>query len=116
MTGTQTRNEIINLRASRRQKELIDQAAELLDSTRSDFMLEAACREAQALLVDQTRFSLPENKFKRFMAALDKSPKESQASTAASVHGSVGSISLAEIKNAPEKLQPEHDDPDRGPE
>lgn len=75
MAETHTRNEIINLRASRRQKELIDQAAELLDRTRSDFMLEAACREAQALLVDQTKFSLPEDKFKRFMAALDKSPK-----------------------------------------
>ena len=74
-TQTQTRNEIINLRASRQQKELIDQAAELLDRTRSDFMLEAACREAQALLVDQTHFSLPEDKFKRFMAALDKPPR-----------------------------------------
>jgi uncharacterized protein (DUF1778 family) len=39
-------------------------------------MLEAACREAQALLVDQTHFSLSEAKFKRFMAALDKSPKD----------------------------------------
>jgi uncharacterized protein (DUF1778 family) len=48
MAETQTRNEIINLRASRRQKELIDQAAELLNRTRSDFMLGAACREAQA--------------------------------------------------------------------
>ena len=76
MAETQTRNQIINLRASRRQKELIDQAADLLDRTRSDFMLEAACREAQALLVDQTHFSLPEDKFKRFMAALDKSPKD----------------------------------------
>ena len=60
MAETQTRNEIINLRASRRQKELIDQAAELLDRTRSDFMLEVACREAQALLVDQTHSLLPE--------------------------------------------------------
>jgi len=76
MAETQTRNEIINLRASRRQKQLIDQAAELLDRTRSDFMLEAACREAEALLVDQTHFSLSEDKFKRFMAALDERPKE----------------------------------------
>jgi uncharacterized protein (DUF1778 family) len=76
MAETQTRNEIINLRASRRQNQLIDQAAELLDRTRSDFMLEAAWREAQALLADQTRFSLSEDKFKRFMAALDEPPKE----------------------------------------
>lgn len=39
-------------------------------------MLEVACREAQALLVDQTHFLLPEDKLKRFMAALDKSPKD----------------------------------------
>jgi len=38
--------------------------------------LDAACREAQALLVDQTHFSLPEDKFKRFMAALDRPLKE----------------------------------------
>jgi uncharacterized protein (DUF1778 family) len=75
MAQTQTRNQIINLRASRRQKELIDRAAELLDRSRSDFMLDAACREAQALLVDRTQFVLPEEKFKRFMAALDESPK-----------------------------------------
>lgn len=76
MAETQTRNEIINLRATRRQKELIDRAAGLLDRSRSDFMLEAACREAQALLVDQNHFSLPEEKFKRFLAALDRPPKD----------------------------------------
>ncbi|MGH7783918.1 MAG: DUF1778 domain-containing protein [Candidatus Binatia bacterium] len=76
MAETQTRNEIINLRASRRQKQLIDQAAELLDRSRSDFMLEVACREAQALLLDQNHFSLSKDKFKRFMAALDEPPKE----------------------------------------
>lgn len=76
MAETQTRNEIINLRVSRRQKKLIDQAAELLDRARSDFMLEAACREAQELLVDQNHFSLAQDKLKRFIAALDKSPKD----------------------------------------
>ena len=70
------RDVTINLRANRRQRALIDRAAEALGKNRSDFMLEAACREAQALLVDQTHFSLPEDKFKRFMAALDKSPTD----------------------------------------
>jgi uncharacterized protein (DUF1778 family) len=76
MARTQTRDEIINLRASKRQKKLIDQAAELLNRSRSDFMLEAACREAEALLLDQTRFTLPEEKFKRFMAMLDDPPRD----------------------------------------
>jgi uncharacterized protein (DUF1778 family) len=74
MAETKTRNQIINLRASRQQKRLIDQAADLLDRSRSDFMLDTACREAAALLADQTHFALPEDKFKRFMATLDKPP------------------------------------------
>lgn len=76
MAQTQTRDEIINLRASKRQKRLIDQAAELLDRSRSEFMLEVACREAEALLLDQNHFSLSDEKFKRFMAVLDQSPSD----------------------------------------
>src|SRR5437870_9871745 len=75
MAQTQTRDEIINLRASKQQKTLIDQAAELLDVTRSEFMLDVARREAEALLLDQNHFSVSEEKFKRFMAALDEPPK-----------------------------------------
>jgi uncharacterized protein (DUF1778 family) len=76
MAQTQTRNEIINLRASKRQKKLIDQAAELLDRSRSDFMLEVACREAEAVLLDQNHFSLSDEKYKRFMAMLDEPPSD----------------------------------------
>ncbi len=74
--ATQTRNESINLRVSKREKTLIDRAAKLLDRSRSDFMLEAACREAEALLLDQNHFSLSEEKLKRFMAMLDESPSD----------------------------------------
>jgi uncharacterized protein (DUF1778 family) len=76
MGQTQTRNETINLLVSKSQKSLIDKAAELLDRSRSEFMLDVACREAEALLLDQTHFSLSEEKFKRFMAALDEHPKD----------------------------------------
>jgi len=76
MAQTQTRDEIINLRASKRQKRLIDQAAELLNTSRSEFMLDVACREAEALLLEQTRFALSEEKFKRFMATLDQPPRD----------------------------------------
>ena len=74
MADAQGRNEIINLRASRRQKELIDRAAGLLERSRSEFMLAAACRDAAAVLADQTHFLLPEGKFKRFLKALDEPP------------------------------------------
>ena len=68
------RGETINLRASQRQKALIDRAAETLGRSRSDFMLETACREAQAVLLDRRYFALSKDAFKRFMEMLDKPP------------------------------------------
>lgn len=72
--ATQTRNESINLRVSRKEKSLIDWAAKQLAKSRSDFMLQSACREAEALLVDQTHFTIPAEKFQRFLKMLDESP------------------------------------------
>ncbi len=69
-----TRDEIINLRASQRQKSIIDRAAETLGRNRSDFMLETACREAEAVLLDRRYFDLSDEEFKRFSAMLDKPP------------------------------------------
>jgi uncharacterized protein (DUF1778 family) len=79
MVGTRTREsgarvETINLRASRKQKVLIDRAAETLVRSRSDFMLETACREAETVLLDRRYFSLSADAFKRFTAMLDKPP------------------------------------------
>lgn len=76
MPGVRTgsRDVIINLRANRRQRAVIDRAAQALGKNRSDFMLEAACREAEAVLLDQCYFQLDEKEFKRFTAALDKPP------------------------------------------
>ena len=76
-TGTKTgkkRDENINLRASQSQKNLIDRAADSLGRNRSDFMLETACREAEAVLLDRRYFALPSGEFKRFTAMLDKPP------------------------------------------
>src|ERR1700687_1369715 len=68
------RGETINLRASHRQKALIDRAAEALGRSRSDFMLETACREAETVLLDRRYFSLSTDAFKHFTAMLDKPP------------------------------------------
>jgi len=68
------RAENINLRVSRSQKALIDRAANTLGRNRSDFMLEAACREAESVLLDRRYFNLPEDEFRRFTALLDKPP------------------------------------------
>ena len=70
------RGETINLRASRKQKVLIDRAAEVLGRTRSDFMLDTACREAESVLLDQRYFALSEDAFKRFRSMLDSPPRD----------------------------------------
>ncbi|MGO9865466.1 MAG: DUF1778 domain-containing protein [Terriglobales bacterium] len=75
---TTTRDETINLRASRRQKALIDRAADALGRNRSDFMLETACREAESVLLDRRYFSLSNDEFKRFISVLDKPPASNQ--------------------------------------
>lgn len=62
----------INIRAKPKQRDLIDQAADHLGRSRSDFMLEAACREAQDVLLDQTFFTVDEGTFAQFQALLDK--------------------------------------------
>ena len=62
----------INIRAKIRQRDLIDQAAERLGRSRSDFMLEAACSKAVNVLLDQIFFSVDANTFAKFQALLDK--------------------------------------------
>lgn len=64
----------INLRASRHQRSLIDQAAEALGKSRSDFMLEASCREAESVLLDRRYFALDAEAFDAFTTMLDQPP------------------------------------------
>lgn len=64
----------INLRALAEQRDLIDHAARLLGKNRSDFMLEAACERARAVVLDQVFFSLDAENFKQFVELLDAPP------------------------------------------
>jgi len=64
------RNAAINLRALPAQRDLIDQAANLLGKNRSDFMLDAACDKAQSVVLDQVFFRLDTDKFKQFTQRL----------------------------------------------
>jgi uncharacterized protein (DUF1778 family) len=64
----------ISIRAKAGQRDLIDQAADRLGRSRSDFMLEAACRQAEDVLLDQTYFALDTSSFAAFQAMLDKPP------------------------------------------
>jgi uncharacterized protein (DUF1778 family) len=62
----------INIRAKERQRDLIDQAAERQGRSRSDFMLDAACREAENVLLNQTFFTVNAGAFAKFEALLDQ--------------------------------------------
>ena len=76
MASTATRSTTINLRTDEPQRSLIDRAAEALGKNRSEFMLDAATREATAVLLDLRLFQLDPRAFRRFTAALDASPAE----------------------------------------
>jgi uncharacterized protein (DUF1778 family) len=62
----------INIRAKSQQRDLIDQAAERLGRSRSDFMLDVACREAVDVLLDQAFFSVEPGPFAKFKAMLER--------------------------------------------
>jgi uncharacterized protein (DUF1778 family) len=66
----------INIRIKPGQREVIDRAAQALGKSRSEFILDTACREAEAVLLDRRYFALDEAAFRRFEAALARSPTE----------------------------------------
>ena len=65
------RDAAINLRGRPDQRDLIDQAAAVMGKNRSDFMLEAACERARAVVLDQVLFNLDADKFRLFTETLD---------------------------------------------
>jgi len=68
------RDVAVNLRPRPEQRDLIDRAAKLLGKNRSDFMLEAACARAQAVMLDQVFFSVDGERFRQFTKLLDEPP------------------------------------------
>ena len=70
MKHMETREASINIRALRAQRDLIDRAAAMRQKTRSDFMLEAACHEAENVLLDRRLFHLKNEDYDAFEAAL----------------------------------------------
>ena len=79
MARSPTRTAPINLRALDSQRNLIDKAAALSGKSRSDFMLETACREAENILLDQNLFMLNKDDFDSFMKSLDAPVKDNPA-------------------------------------
>ena len=71
MAETQNRAAPINIRARPTQRNLIDKAAAMLNKNRSDFMLEAACREAENVLLDRRLFLVDGEAYQAFETLLN---------------------------------------------
>jgi len=68
----------INIRALQRQKELIDEAAEIVGKSRTDFILDAACQKAEDILLDKRVFDLSDEQWDKFLEVLDSPPRNSK--------------------------------------
>lgn len=71
-----TRNSTVNLRLQSSARDLIDRAAAVQGKSRTEFMVEAARREAEAVLLDQCFFALGDKAFATFVATLDRPPAD----------------------------------------
>jgi uncharacterized protein (DUF1778 family) len=69
----------IHLRARAQDRMLIDQAAELLGSNRSQFMMASAIKEAKNVLLDQTTFYVDSKTFQKVLDWLDAPATPEQA-------------------------------------
>jgi uncharacterized protein (DUF1778 family) len=68
----------LNLRIKAEDRGLISRAAELLGKTITDFVLEAARREAEEALLDQTQFKVSPEVLEAFHARLDAPPQPNE--------------------------------------
>jgi uncharacterized protein (DUF1778 family) len=73
-TSTAARTRTINIRIEEERRTLIDRAAAAAGKDRTQFVLDAATREATTVLLDQRYFQLDTDAFAKFNAALDASP------------------------------------------
>jgi uncharacterized protein (DUF1778 family) len=72
MTSRSTTAEVnIHLRAQARDRELIDQAADLVGANRSQFMMASALKEARKVLLDQTTLHADAEAFRKTMDWMD---------------------------------------------
>jgi uncharacterized protein (DUF1778 family) len=68
----------LSLRISDADRRLIDKAAESLNKSRTEFMLDSARAAATDALLDRRLFVLGQEDFKAFEKALAKAPKASE--------------------------------------
>jgi uncharacterized protein (DUF1778 family) len=72
--ASQPRDATINLRVSANVRDLIDTAATMSGTTRTEFVLESARRRAIDVMLDQRLFALEPGEWRAFNRALDNPP------------------------------------------
>jgi uncharacterized protein (DUF1778 family) len=68
----------IHLRAKAHDRMLIDQAAELVGSNRSQFMMASALKEAKNVILDQTSYHVDNQTFQKVLDLLDTPATQEQ--------------------------------------
>ncbi len=77
-TSAETSDVHIHLRARAQDRALIDRAAELTGSNRSQFILEASLRDAKSVLADQTGILASQQEFNSILAWMDARPTDQE--------------------------------------
>ena len=72
MSNTQVKDHPLSLRLPQADVDLIDRAAKIKGSSRTEFMREAAVREAEATVLDTMMIRMSPEGFEDFVAALDR--------------------------------------------
>jgi len=72
MATTNLKSGQLNLRTNPSQRDLFDRAAKVLHKSRTEFMLDAATKAAQEVLLDNNQFVLDEAEYSAFVEMLDK--------------------------------------------
>ncbi|WP_095148178.1 DUF1778 domain-containing protein [Pseudomonas sp. Irchel s3a18] len=67
----------INMRVDFKKRDLIDVAAAMSGSDRTSFILDAACKKAEEVILDQRLFVLADDDFDAFEQALQNNPVRS---------------------------------------
>jgi Uncharacterized protein conserved in bacteria len=64
----------LNMRVAEHRRDLIDAAVEIVGGDRTSFVLEAACKRAEEVLMEQRLFLLDDDAFDAFTQALEDNP------------------------------------------
>ena len=76
--NTKPRRETLNLRIPAIERGLIDRAAESAGKTRTDFILEAARRAAEEVLLDRALMVVSPEAYAKFLKRLDRPAQPSE--------------------------------------